>query len=77
MGIRTLYKVVSGSSSEVEQLLNVLAKEEWRPVTAACHGQPNVLTVILENKIMEEAKLNLPSTIGEQAPRDGALEEIQ
>jgi hypothetical protein len=33
--------------------------------------------VILENKVMEEAKLNLPSTLGERAPRDGALEEIQ
>jgi len=77
MGIRTLYKVVSGSSSEVEQVLNVLVKGEWRPVTVACHGQPIVLTVILENKIMEEAKLNFPSTLGERAPRDGALEEIQ
>jgi hypothetical protein len=76
MGIRTLYKVVSGSS-EVEQVLNVLAKAEWRPVTVACHGQPIILTVILENKIMEEAKLNLPSSLGEFAPRDGALEEIQ
>ena len=77
MGIRTHYKVVSGSSSEVEQVLNVLAKDEWRPVTAACHGLPNVLTVILENKIMDEAKLNPPSTIGERAARDGASEEIQ
>jgi hypothetical protein len=77
MDTKTLYKVISGSSAEVEKILNVLSRDGWRPVTAACHGQPNVLTVILENKIMEEAKLNLPSTIGERAPRDGALEEIQ
>ena len=77
MDIKTLYKVISGSSAEIEKLLNVLAQDGWRPVAMSCFGQPTVLTVILENKVMEEAKLNLPSTIGERAPRDGALEEIQ
>ena len=77
MDIKTLYKVISGSSAEIEKLLNVLSKDGWRPVAMSCFGQPAVLTVILENKVMEEAKLNLPSTIGERAPRDGALEEIQ
>jgi hypothetical protein len=43
----------------------------------SCIGQPAVLSMILENKVMEEAKLNLPHTLGEQAPRDNALEEIQ
>ena len=77
MDIKTLYKVISGSSAEIEKLLNVLSQDGWRPVAMSCFGQPAVLTVILENKIMEEAKLNLPSTLGERAPRDGALEEIQ
>jgi hypothetical protein len=77
MDIKTLYKVISGSSAEVEKILNVLSQDGWRPVTMSCFGQPTVLTVILENKVMEEAKLNLPSTLGERAPRDGALEEIQ
>ena len=77
MDIKTLYKVISGSSAEIEKLLNVLSQDGWRPVAMSCFGQPTVLIVILENKVMEEAKLNLPSTIGERAPRDGALEEIQ
>jgi hypothetical protein len=77
MDIKTLYKVISGSPAEVEKILNVLSQDGWRPVAMSCLGKPPVLTVILENKVMEEAKLNLPSTIGERAPRDGALEEIQ
>jgi hypothetical protein len=77
MNIKTLYKVISGSSAEIEKLLNVLSQDGWRPVAMSCFGQPTVLTVILENKVMEEAKLNLPTITGEQVPRDGALEEIQ
>jgi hypothetical protein len=77
MDIKTLYKVISGSSAEIEKLLNVLSQDGWRPVAMSCFGQPTVLTVILENKVMEEAKLNLPSTLGERPPEDGALEEIQ
>jgi hypothetical protein len=77
MDIKTLYKVTSGSPTEIEKVLNVISQDGWRPVAMSCFGQPAVLTVILENKVMEEAKLNLPSTLGERAPRDGALEEIQ
>jgi hypothetical protein len=77
MDIKTLYKVISGSPTEIEKVLNVLSQDGWRPVAMSCLGPPAVLTVILENKVMEEAKLNLPSTPAERAPRDGALEEIQ
>jgi hypothetical protein len=77
MDIKTLYKVTSGASAEIEKVLNVLSQDGWRPVAMSCFGQPTVLNVILENKVMEEAKLNIPSTLGERAPRDGALEEIQ
>ena len=77
MEIKPSYKVISGSLAEVEKILNVLSQDGWRPVAMSCFGQPTVLTVILEKKVMEEAKLNLPSTLGERTPRDGALEEIQ
>ena len=72
MEIRTTYKVISGASAEIEQVLNLLSKDGWRPVTMSCLGRPSVLTVILENKVMEEAKLTLTR------PREeSALEEIQ
>lgn len=77
MDIKTLYKVISGSSAEIEKLLNVLSQDGWRPVAMSCFGQPTVLNVILENKVMEKASLNLPSTIGERAPEDGVLEKIR
>ena len=77
MDIKTLYKVISGSSAEVEKILNILSQDGWRPVAMSCFGQPTVVTVILENKVREEAKLNLPSTLSERAPGEGALEEIQ
>jgi hypothetical protein len=77
MDIKTLYKIISGSSAEIEKVLNVLSQDGWRPVAMSCFGQPSVLTVILENKLREEAKLNLPSTLSERAPGEGALEEIQ
>ena len=63
MEIRTLYKVVSGTASEIEHVLNLLGQDGWRPVAMASHLK--VLTVILENKLMEEAKLNLSSIVGE------------
>ena len=76
MEIKTIYKVISGSTPEIERILNVLAKDDWRPVTMSCFGQPSILTVILENKLMEEAKLNLSSAIAEGSGREPA-EEIQ
>ena len=54
MEIKTVYKVISGVSAEIEQMLNVLSQDGWRPVTMSCLARPSVLTVILENKIMEE-----------------------
>lgn len=77
MDIKTLYKVISGSSAEIEKILNVLSKDGWRPVAMSCFGQPTVLSVIVENKVMEEAKLDLPSPLSERAPREGVSEEIQ
>ena len=72
MEITTRYKVISGASAEIEQKLNVLSQDGWRPVTMSCLGRPNALTVILENKIMEEARLSLPRPLEESA-----LEEVQ
>ena len=77
MDIKTLYKVISGSSAEIEKLLNVLSQDGWRLVTMSCHGKPTVITAILENKIMEEAKLRLSSTLGESIPTENNLEEVQ
>ena len=75
MEIKTLYKVISGESAEIERLLNTLSRDGWRPITMSCRS--SVLTVILENKAMEEAKLNLSNALGEGTPRDSVLEEIQ
>jgi hypothetical protein len=36
-----------------------------------------VLTVILENKVMGEAKLNLSSELGEGTQRESTMEEVQ
>lgn len=72
MEITTRYKVISGASAEIEQKLNVLSQDGWRPVTMSCLGRPNALTVILENKIMEAARLSLPRPLEESA-----LEEVQ
>ena len=77
MDIKTLYKLISGSPAEVEKVLNVLSQDGWRPVAMSCHGRPLKLTVILENKIMDEAKLDLSSAIEVSDASDAALEEIQ
>jgi hypothetical protein len=75
MEIKTLYKVVSGEPEEIEHVLNALSRDGWRPVTMSCRS--SVLSVILENKAMEEAKLNLSDTLGEGAPRESTMEEVQ
>jgi hypothetical protein len=36
-----------------------------------------VLTVILENKAMEEAKINLSNALDEGMPRESTMEEVQ
>ena len=74
---RIRYKVISGTLAEVEQVLNVLSRDGWCPVTMSCLDRPSVLTVILENKVIEEAKLNLSSVLGEGTSRENTLEEVQ
>jgi hypothetical protein len=75
MEIKTLYKVISGESAEIEHVLNTLSRDGWRPVTMSCRS--SVLTVILENKIMEEAKLNLSNALAEDTSNQSTLEEVQ
>ena len=72
MEITTRYKVISGASAEIEQILNALSDGGWRPVTMSCLGQPDAVTVILENKIMEEAKLSIVRPL-----EQSSLEEVQ
>jgi hypothetical protein len=75
MEIKTLFKVISGESAEIEQLLNTLSRDGWRPVTMSCRS--SVLTVILENKAMEEARLNLSNALDEGPPRESTMGEVQ
>jgi hypothetical protein len=75
MEITTEYKIITGASSEVELVLNKLSRDGWRPVTMSCRS--SVLTVILENKIMEKAKLSLSSALADGSPIDNSLEEVQ
>lgn len=77
MEIKTLYKVISGSLAEIEKVLNVLSQDGWRPVTMSCQGQPTILTAILENKIMEEAKLSLSRPLGENTASENTSDEVQ
>jgi hypothetical protein len=75
MEIKTLYKVISGEPAKIEQLLNAMSREGWRPITMS--GPSSVLTVLLENKVMEEAKLTLTSSLAEDLPRECKMEEVQ
>lgn len=75
MEIKTLYKVISGESAEIEHILNTLSRDGWRPITMS--SRSSVLSVILENKIMEEAKRNLSSALAEGTPKESTLEEVQ
>ncbi len=75
MEIKTLYKVISGESGEVEHILNTMSRDGWRPITMSCRS--SVLSVILENKSMEEARLNLSEAPGEGMQRESAIEEVQ
>ena len=75
MEIKTLYKVISGESAEIEHVLNTLARDGWRPITMACRS--GMLTVILENKAMGEATLSLSNTLGEGTPKESTMEEVQ
>jgi hypothetical protein len=73
--IKTVYKVISAESVEIERELNVFSRDGWRPITMSCRS--SVLTVILENKVMGEAKLNLSSELGEGTQRERTMEEVQ
>ena len=75
MELKTLYKVFSGETGEVEHVLNTLSRDGWRPVTMSC--RLNLLTVILENKVMEEAKLNLSTALAEGKPCENSIEDVQ
>jgi hypothetical protein len=75
MEIKTLYKVISGGPVGIEDMLNTLSREGWRPVTMSCRS--TILTVILENKAMEEAKLNLSSAVAESRLKEITIEDIQ
>jgi hypothetical protein len=77
MDIKTIFKVISGSTGEIEQTLNVSSRDGWRPVTMSCQGQPTILTAILENKIMEEAKLSLSRPLGENTASENTSDEVQ
>jgi hypothetical protein len=71
MEIKAQYKVISGAPLEIEQTLNLLSRDGWRPVTMASLALPSVIAVILENKIMEESSLNVADAI-----RDSAAENV-
>jgi hypothetical protein len=73
--IKTVYKVISAESVEIERELNAFSRDGWRPITMSC--RLNVLTVILENKVMGEATLNLSSELGEGKQRESTMEEVQ
>ena len=75
MEIKTSYKVITAESAEIEHALNTLSRDGWRPITMSCRS--SVLTVILENKVMGEAKLNLSSELGEGTQRESTMEEVQ
>ena len=75
MKIKTVYKVISAESVEIERELNVFSRDGWRPITMSCRS--SVLTVILENKVMGEAKLNLSGELGEGTQRESTMEEVQ
>jgi hypothetical protein len=75
MEIKTFYKVISGEPAEVEHVLNTLSRQGWRPITMS--SRSSVLSVILENKSMEEVKLNLSDTLGEGTPKESTMEEVQ
>ena len=77
MELKTLYKVISGSSTEVEHIINVLAEDDWRPVAMSCSGKPIVMTVILENKIAEELKLTVSDAIVEETAANNVSDEVQ
>jgi len=75
MEIRTLFKLISGEPAEIEHLLNAMSRDGWRPITMSCRS--TILNVILENKAMEEAKLDISSAITEGMLKESTIEEIQ
>jgi hypothetical protein len=73
MEFKPQYKVISGAPVGIEQTLNLLSQDGWRPVTMASLSHPSVIVVILENKILEEASLKITTAV-----RDAVTgEEVQ
>ena len=73
MEFKPQYKVISGAPLEIEQTLNLLSQDGWRPLTMASLALPSVIAVILENKILEEASLKITTAV-----RDAVTgEEVQ
>jgi hypothetical protein len=75
MEIKTLYKLISGESVEIEDMLNTLSREGSRPVTMSCRSTN--LNVILENKAMEEGKLSISNAVAGGMLKESEIEEIQ
>jgi hypothetical protein len=75
MEIKTLYKVISRGPAEIDHLLNAMSRDGWRPITMS--GPSDVLSVILENKVMEEATLNLSSALADGMLHEIPVEELQ
>jgi hypothetical protein len=72
MELKPQYKVISGAPVEIEQMLNLLSKDGWHPVTMASLALPSVIAVILENKSMEEASLTVTTAL-----RETMTDEVQ
>jgi hypothetical protein len=67
--------VISGEEAEIEQRLNTLSRDGWRPIAMSC--RLSMLAVIVEKKAMEEAKLSLSSALAEDVLKEGKTEEVQ
>lgn len=70
MELKSQYKIISGAPLEIEQTLNLLSKDGWRPVSMASLALPSVIAVILENKMAEESSVNVTAAFRETLAED-------
>jgi len=70
MELKSQYKIISGAPLEIEQTLNLLSKDGWRPVSMASMALPSVIAVILENKMAEESSVNVTAAFRETLAED-------
>lgn len=63
MELKSQYKVISGAPLEIEETLNLLTQDGWHPVAMASLALPNVVAVILENRLLDESSIKLTSAI--------------